>query len=59
MLDSDYFFPPLPSSLFLSLILLHVLGWADSWGDLGFSIATTRQFATLLKHIWALYQAFN
>lgn len=59
MLDSVYSFPPLLSSLFLNLILLHVLGWADSWGDLVFSIATTRQFVTLLKHIWALYQAFN
>lgn len=35
-------------------LLQHILGWAETWGD-----AATRQLATLLKHIWALYQAFN
>uniref|UniRef100_A0A2D4JB00 Uncharacterized protein n=1 Tax=Micrurus lemniscatus lemniscatus TaxID=129467 RepID=A0A2D4JB00_MICLE len=35
------------------------LGWADSCEALIFSMAITRHFVTLLKHIWALYQPFN
>ena len=51
--------PSLPLSVLPTLdafpiLLQHILGWAETWGD-----TATRQLTTLLKHIWALYQAFN
>lgn len=44
----------LPTSDAFPVLLQRVLGWAETWGD-----AATRQLTALLKHIWALYQAFD